>query len=277
MKISSWLRTFSCPTYSASVGGLSERSNCCSSPVAGRAVISRSVSIAMSERALCRRGCGAAFASASVEPPQDAAGDGVDTAFRQRAATDVPVVLHFGAQGEVPREIGLEARTERRPAIGFAAIAERAAAFAASIEQAELAIDGERAVGRPERETDRLPRTRFQLRARVMHLAEIGERDFSRERVVDVVAAEDAYRVGAVDALLRRGAARMPIRLAGPRAGIEVVGRHVLGAHRSGERSGRDRRNAQQFGCFHVLPTCLEAPERAEEPGADIALGQRAA
>src|SRR5437588_2818715 len=171
---------------------MSERSNCCSSPVAGRAVISRSVSIAMSERALCRRGFGAAFASASVEAPEDAAGHGVDAAFRQRAATDVPVVLHFGAQGEAPREIGLEARAERRPAVGFAAIAKRAATFAAAVEDAELAVDGERAVGRPERETDRFPGMRFQLRARVVHPTEIGVRDFSRERVVDVVAAEEA-------------------------------------------------------------------------------------
>src|SRR5438105_6964871 len=192
MKISSWLRAFSCPTYSASVGGLSERSNCCSSPVAGRAVISRSVSIAMSERALCRRGFGAAFASASVEAPEDAAGHGVDAAFRQRAAANVPVVLDFGTHGEVPREIGLETRAERRAAIGFAATAERAAAFAAAVEHAKLAVDGERAVGRPERETDRLPGTRFQLRARVVRPTEIGVRDFSREGVVDVVAAEDA-------------------------------------------------------------------------------------
>jgi hypothetical protein len=45
MKISSWLRAFSWPTYSASVAGLSERSYCCSSPVAGRAEIRRSVSM----------------------------------------------------------------------------------------------------------------------------------------------------------------------------------------------------------------------------------------
>ena len=74
----------------------------------------------------------------------------------------------------------------------LAATAERAAAFAAAVEHAKLAVDGERAVGRPERETDRLPGMRFQLRARVVHPTEIGVRDFSRERVVDVVAAEEA-------------------------------------------------------------------------------------
>src|SRR5688572_19405760 len=45
MKISSCARTFSCPTYSASVDGRSERSNCSSCGDAGRAAIIRSGSM----------------------------------------------------------------------------------------------------------------------------------------------------------------------------------------------------------------------------------------
>src|SRR5213075_3447718 len=44
MKISSWPRTFSCPTYSASVAGRSDRSNCSSCGEPGLAEINRSVS-----------------------------------------------------------------------------------------------------------------------------------------------------------------------------------------------------------------------------------------
>src|SRR2546423_10075733 len=48
MKISSWPRTFSCPTYSASVAGRSDRSNCSSCAEAGFAEINRSVSTVIS-------------------------------------------------------------------------------------------------------------------------------------------------------------------------------------------------------------------------------------
>src|SRR5690349_15696683 len=53
-KISSWPRTFSCPTYSASVAGRSERSICSSWGEAGLPEISRSVSIAIAS-GFCQR------------------------------------------------------------------------------------------------------------------------------------------------------------------------------------------------------------------------------
>src|SRR5690349_9436227 len=154
MKISSWLRAFSCPTYSPSVAGRSERSNCCSSLVAGRAEISRSVSIAI-PRALCRRD----FDRASAEAPQRADGHRGDAASsRQRAAVDdAPVVLHLAPQLDVAAQRELEADARRRPIAGLVRSDERATAFGFAVEPAELAVERKFGTERPGRNADRFP------------------------------------------------------------------------------------------------------------------------
>src|SRR5688500_72255 len=86
MKISSWPRTFSWPTYSASVAGRSERSICCSCWEDGLAEMRRSVSTLIS--AFCQR-----------------ASEAVLQAEREQVDLGVVQPLVLEAQAEAAREM----------------------------------------------------------------------------------------------------------------------------------------------------------------------------
>src|SRR3954464_13349499 len=92
MKISSWPRALCWPTYSASVGGRSDRS-ICSSCGEGRAVIRRSVSTLTP---------GILPEGSLPEAPERSKAHDIDVASRaDRAAADVGIALPFAPQRDV--------------------------------------------------------------------------------------------------------------------------------------------------------------------------------
>src|SRR5512134_1037312 len=213
MKISSCERTFSWPTYSASVAGLSERSNSFSCGEAGRAEIMRSGSTLIggpiTGLKACPRFCQSARTPGRRPPPGgnwsepeeypdaqdvnvvlgDRAGGNVVIALPFRAHAELSErVLHAGAEGET--RAGL--RFMQGPEAGPLLIHGGSDAMCAEPEQQRQ--PGRDGNGEERAQVKRLLRLDGEAsgRTRPGCCAEIGEPELKREILVELIAAEGA-------------------------------------------------------------------------------------
>src|SRR5687767_5844244 len=169
MKISSWPRTFSCPTYSASVPGRSERSTSLSCADEGLAEMRRSVSTLMAR--LCMKSKGAASAAPfrraappRSELPDRPEADQIDLGIAEGLAAHVDVALPFEAQAEVAVEVVAPAEPHRQVRIGLGLRRDDVAgALGPGAVQAELAVEREALGERISADRDQLPGLRLDL------------------------------------------------------------------------------------------------------------------
>src|SRR6266513_4340498 len=253
MKISSWPRIFSCPTYSASVPGRSERSNCSSCAEVGLAEISRSVSTLTP--AFCPRTnraakshplCETSF-SLSTEAPNEADADDVDIVFAAGiVASDILIALPFGPNARFASHIAL--RTEAKRQIGVSVLEattsqsrQGRACFGLCMVGAKFCVNGKRVGKGVSAKADKLRSARFDVAAHARctkrHPAKIVVAELRGEVAVDLVAAKNPERGSSGVATIKTGAIDMASpglsnRSAQVPAGVGACLRHAHGRSR---------------------------------------------
>src|SRR6266446_5361238 len=214
MKISSWPRIFSCPTYSARVPGRSERSNCSSCAEVGLAEISRSVSTLTP--AFCPRTKEAAF---SMEAPNEADADDIYIGFAAGiVASDTLIALPFCPDARFAGHIVL--CTEAKRQIGVSVLEATGsqsrhgrAYFRLGTVGAKFSVNGKLIGKRVGAKTDELRRVRFDIaahpRCTKRHPAKIVVAELRGEVAVDPVAAKNPERGSFGVATTKTGAIEM--------------------------------------------------------------------
>src|SRR6267143_2133298 len=242
MKISSWPRIFSCPTYSARVPGRSERSNCSSCAEVGLPEISRSVSTLTP--AFCPRTKKAAF---SMEAPNEADADDVYIVFAAGiVASDILVALPFGPNARFAHHI--VSRTEAKRQICGSVLEattsqcrrQGRAYFRLCTVGAKFSVKGKLTCDGVSGKADELRSVRFDIgaaRSTKRHPAKIVVSELRGEVAVDVVAAKNPERGSFGVATIKTGAIDMASfglsnRSAQVPAGVAACLRHAYGRQR---------------------------------------------
>src|SRR5882762_98860 len=240
MKISSWPRIFSCPTYSARVPGRSERSNCSSCAEVGLPEISRSVSTLTP--AFCPRTKKAAF---SMEAPTEADADDVYIVFAAGiVASDILVALPFGPNARFARHIvsRTEAKRQIRGSVLEATTSrQRRAQFGLCTVGAKFSVKGKLTADGVSAKADELRSARFDIAAHARctkrNPTKIVVAELRGEVAVDLVAAKNPERGSFGVATIKTGAIDMASfglsnRSAQVPAGVAACLRHAYGRQR---------------------------------------------
>src|SRR5882762_5615083 len=239
MKISSWPRIFSCPTYSARLPGRSERSNCSSCAEVGLAEISRSVSTLTP--AFCPRTKKAAF---SMEAPNEADADDVYIVFAAGiVASDILVALPFCPNARFASHIVL--RTEAKRQIGVSVLEastsrSRRAQFGLCMVGAKFSVNGKPIGKGVSAKADELRSVRFDIgaaRSTKRHPTKIVVAELRGKVAADLVAAKNPERGSFGVATTKTGAIGnlsfgLPNRSAKVPAGVAACLRHAHGRSR---------------------------------------------
>src|SRR5439155_5546097 len=188
MKISSWPRIFSCPTYSARVAGRSERSNCSSWAEVGLPEISRSVST---------------LTSFSMETPNEADPDDVYIGFAAGiVASDTLIALPFGPNARFASHIAPHTEAKRQIGVSVRASTFQSrrgrAYFRLCTVGAKFSVDG-KPIGKGVRaNADELRSVRFDIAAHARctkrHPTKIVVAELRGEVAVDLVAGKNPER-----------------------------------------------------------------------------------
>src|SRR5882762_8823512 len=243
MKISSWPRIFSCPTYSARVPGRSERSNCSSCAEVGLPEISRSVSTLTP--AFCPRTKKAAF---SMEAPNEADADDVYIVFAAGiVASDILVALPFGPNARFARHIvsRTEAKRQIRGSVLEATSSrQRRAQFGLCTVGGKFSVKGKLTADGVSAKADELRSARFDIAAHARctkrNPTKIVVAELRGEVAVDLVAAKNPERGSFAVATIKTGAIDVASfglsnRSAQVPAGVAACLRHAYGRQRQYE------------------------------------------